>query len=183
MLSALRKYVCWILTVLSQRVQQAISSILDVTAEVARTGLKLVGEAGEILPVPGLSLAAKLLEQIWDAIEKVDVRRNLDFYGETDANPAPQSNRLACLRLSERCAEILLAIYEEIHSSGPVVVKELQQPLHHLQEYVLKSCVFQFFRLRYLQIISEDLAFCAKTQFPAVLEALSQTGGNLGSYR
>ncbi|KAK7457153.1 hypothetical protein VKT23_010453 [Stygiomarasmius scandens] len=136
------------------RVQQAISSILDVTAEVARTGLKLVGEAGEILPVPGLSLAAKLLEQIWDAIEKVD------------------SNRLACLRLSERCAEILLAIYEEIHSSGPVVVRELQQPLHHLQESFQRI-------LRFVQRLNSQPFWKRYLKREEILEAIDTCNASL----
>ncbi|KAF5356435.1 hypothetical protein D9758_009500 [Tetrapyrgos nigripes] len=98
------------------RVQQATKSIIDISVELARTGLSIVGEAGEVLPVPGLGIAAKLLEEIWDAIEKVD------------------SNRLACLRLAERCAEILLAVYEEVHSSGKSVLLELHQPLDQLIE-------------------------------------------------
>ncbi|THU93428.1 hypothetical protein K435DRAFT_757443 [Dendrothele bispora CBS 962.96] len=98
------------------RVRQAASSILSMTAEAARVGLALTSEAGELLPIPGLGLAARLLEEIWDAIEQVD------------------SNRLACLRLTERCAEILLAVYEEVHNSGTGVLRELRQPLHQLRD-------------------------------------------------
>ena len=55
--------------------------------------------------------------------------------------PAPsdhllQVNRLACLRLTERCATILISIREEIAEAGDEVGLELQPPLDRLVEYV-----------------------------------------------
>ena len=47
-----------------------------------------------------------------------------------------QTNRLACLRLTERCADILLSVREEIHNAGDKVGKELQWPLQKLTEFV-----------------------------------------------
>ena len=43
-----------------------------------------------------------------------------------------QTNRLACLRLTERCADILLCVREEIHEAGDEVGQELQDPLQKL---------------------------------------------------
>ena len=51
-------------------------------------------------------------------------------------------NRLACLRLTERCADILLSIREEIHEAGNYVGNELQGPIIKLVEYVRKPRVY-----------------------------------------
>ena len=45
-------------------------------------------------------------------------------------------NRLACLRLTERCAETLISVREEIQLAGIAVARELQEPINKLQEYV-----------------------------------------------
>jgi abelson tyrosine-protein kinase 1 len=46
-------------------------------------------------------------------------------------------NRMACLRLVERCADILYGIREEIHDAGDDVAEELHEPIHKLEEYVI----------------------------------------------
>jgi len=51
-------------------------------------------------------------------------------------------NRLACLRLTERCADILISIREEIQEAGSDVVAELQRPIMKLVEYVHKPRVY-----------------------------------------
>lgn len=43
-------------------------------------------------------------------------------------------NRLACLRLTDRCADILLSIREEIQEAGNDVGIELQGPIVKLIE-------------------------------------------------
>ncbi|KAE9386441.1 kinase-like protein [Gymnopus androsaceus JB14] len=60
-------------------------------------------------------MVAKLLSSIWDAIDDVG------------------SNRLACLRLTARCADFLLAIYDEVHEQGDKVKVELDKPLKRLE--------------------------------------------------
>lgn len=45
-------------------------------------------------------------------------------------------NRLACLRLTERCAEILLSVREEVDGAGGSVGVELQMPVTKLVECV-----------------------------------------------
>jgi abelson tyrosine-protein kinase 1 len=44
-------------------------------------------------------------------------------------------NRLACLRLTERCADILLAVRQEIKDAGDMVGEELTAPISKLVEY------------------------------------------------
>ncbi|KAE9393009.1 hypothetical protein BT96DRAFT_255304 [Gymnopus androsaceus JB14] len=96
---------------LSSAFNLAVKSVL----EVARVGLEVVAETGEVIPVPGLAMVAKLLSNIWDAIDDVG------------------SNRLACLRLTARCADFLLAIYDEVHEQGDKVKAELDKPLKRLE--------------------------------------------------
>lgn len=43
-------------------------------------------------------------------------------------------NRLGCLRLTERCAEILLAVRHEIFDAGDAVGQELAPPIARLEE-------------------------------------------------
>ncbi|KAF9069964.1 kinase-like domain-containing protein [Rhodocollybia butyracea] len=93
------------------RVQYALKSVKDVT----RIGLQVVADTGELIPVPGLPIVASLLTAIWDAIDAVG------------------SNRFACLRLTGRCADFLLAITEEVHERGDQVTAELRKPLEKLE--------------------------------------------------
>jgi hypothetical protein len=45
-----------------------------------------------------------------------------------------QLNRLACLRLTERCADILISVREEIAEAGDEVGEELKRPISKLVE-------------------------------------------------
>ncbi|KAL0576417.1 hypothetical protein V5O48_005553 [Marasmius crinis-equi] len=96
------------------RTEARVKLAVDVIKHTARGALEVAEEVGELLP--GLGIAAKLLSNIWDAVEGVD------------------SNRLACLRLTERCAEILLAVNEELDEAEEVVGHEMQLPLERLEE-------------------------------------------------
>ncbi|KAG6892935.1 hypothetical protein C0992_011833, partial [Termitomyces sp. T32_za158] len=44
------------------------------------------------------------------------------------------TNRLQCLRLTNRCADILLSVREEIKYAGDQVNEELQAPIAKLKE-------------------------------------------------
>jgi abelson tyrosine-protein kinase 1 len=46
-------------------------------------------------------------------------------------------NRLGCLRLTERCADILISVRIEISDAGDVLGQELAAPIGKLEEYVL----------------------------------------------
>lgn len=98
------------------RVASAAVSVLgtagDLAHELLRTGVDVL----VLVPIPGLEPAARTLLQIWDTLQQVDM------------------NRLACLRLTERCADILLSIREEIREAGDDVGIELRTPLNKLLE-------------------------------------------------
>jgi abelson tyrosine-protein kinase 1 len=51
-------------------------------------------------------------------------------------------NRLASLRLTERCADMLMSVREEIADAGFTVADELHAPIAKLNEYVypLRKC-------------------------------------------
>ena len=46
-------------------------------------------------------------------------------------------NRMACLRLTQRCAETLLAVRQEIRDAGDEVAEELSLPISKLTECVV----------------------------------------------
>ena len=45
-------------------------------------------------------------------------------------------NRTACLRLTERCADILMSVREEIRDAGDIIDGDLAAPVSKLIEYV-----------------------------------------------
>ena len=74
-------------------VTDVVHELLDVSTNILR-----------LAPLPGLELAAIALLKIWDALQLVDI------------------NRLACLRLTERCTTVLLSIREAIAEAEDQVV-------------------------------------------------------------
>ena len=46
-------------------------------------------------------------------------------------------NRLGCLRLTERCADILISVRLEISNAGDILEQDLAAPIQKLEEYVL----------------------------------------------
>lgn len=99
-----------------KRVSVAIKSVFDITLDVAHELLAVGSDVLELAPIPGLSPVARSLLEIWDAMQNVDL------------------NTLSCLRLTERCAETLIAVRQEVHDAGSSVTQELQGPLNKLQE-------------------------------------------------
>jgi len=51
-------------------------------------------------------------------------------------------SRLSCLRLTERCADILLSVRKEIYEAGDVVGQELAAPIAKLEELVSQFFIF-----------------------------------------
>lgn len=45
-----------------------------------------------------------------------------------------QMYRLACLRLTERCADMLISIRYEVHEAGDIVTEELAEPIARLEK-------------------------------------------------
>ncbi|KAF8805001.1 hypothetical protein BYT27DRAFT_7193708 [Phlegmacium glaucopus] len=133
-----------------KRVAQAVVSALGTAADIAHETLYLGVEFLEFAPVPGLRPVAKLLLDIWDASQMVDM------------------NRLGCLRLTERCADILISIREEIFEAGDVLGQELHAPILKLEEayegvhhFLVKQTSRPFLK-RYLKRdeILRDIAAC-----------------------
>ena len=53
----------------------------------------------------------------------------------------PQTNRLACLRLTERCADILLSVCQEVKEARDTVTTELEPAVTRLIECVPPICL------------------------------------------
>ncbi|KAF8268212.1 kinase-like domain-containing protein, partial [Lactarius quietus] len=96
------------------RVIEAVTGVLGTAAsighEVLTTGVDLL----QFAPVPGLNVAGTILLSIWDAVQMVE------------------SNRLASLRLTERCADILISVRGEIADAGDTIADELLAPIEKL---------------------------------------------------
>ncbi|KAJ7731571.1 hypothetical protein DFH07DRAFT_755579 [Mycena maculata] len=99
-----------------ERVAEALKEITPVAKLIAHDLLEVSAEVLEYVPIPGLGAAAALLLDIWDSVQDVDM------------------NRLACLRLAERCANLLLSVRQEVREMGNKVEQEMAQPLAKLIE-------------------------------------------------
>ncbi|KAJ3574855.1 hypothetical protein NP233_g1485 [Leucocoprinus birnbaumii] len=97
-------------------VSQAIGNVLGVATLVAHKTLIASVPLLELVPVPGLTMAAKLLLNIWDAVQEVD------------------TNRLVFLRLTERCACVVITLNQELQDAGELVVQELSPSLRRIED-------------------------------------------------
>ncbi|KAF7759675.1 hypothetical protein Agabi119p4_11370 [Agaricus bisporus var. burnettii] len=95
---------------------RAAISVLGPAAVAAHKTLAASISSLEVVPVPGLVVAAKLLLYIWDAVQEVD------------------TNRLAFLRLAERCACIVITLHQEMKDAGESIVQELSGALSRIEE-------------------------------------------------
>ncbi|KAJ6608478.1 hypothetical protein B0H10DRAFT_1815660 [Mycena sp. CBHHK59/15] len=134
----------------TQRVGQALSKILPTTLLITHDVLEVGSEVLKYAPIPGLEIAGSLLLNIWDNVQAVDM------------------NRLACLRLTERCANLLLSVLEETHEAGDKVQKEMAKPIDTLVEtftqvrdFLLKQAHRPFLK-RYLKRVEilTQIAIC-----------------------
>ncbi|KAJ7779612.1 hypothetical protein B0H16DRAFT_723142 [Mycena metata] len=103
------------------RVKEVVSTFAQVASDVA---LPIAVEAMSVVPIPALAPAAKILDSIWKSVQTV------------------QTNRSSCLRVTERCADLLLAINEVIADSGDEVTQELQKPLERIERSFQGFSVF-----------------------------------------
>ncbi|CAA7263929.1 unnamed protein product [Cyclocybe aegerita] len=107
-----------------QKVAKAVVSALGTGADIVHEALFLGVELLDFAPIPGLQAAARTILNIWDAAQQVDM------------------NRLGCLRLTERCADILISIREEVHEAGDVLGEELADPIAKLEESYIQVLRF-----------------------------------------
>jgi abelson tyrosine-protein kinase 1 len=135
-------------------VVEAIGGALGTAACIGHEALFTGVDLLQFVPVPGLDVAGKVLLNIWDAIEMVEVSvMGYHIHGAAGADRrSPQTNLLASLRLTKRCADILISIRDEIKAAGDMVAEELRVPIAKLEECVLL----------YLRIPS--ILFCYSTQ-------------------
>ncbi|KAA1466979.1 hypothetical protein DENSPDRAFT_63475 [Dentipellis sp. KUC8613] len=133
-----------------ERVVEAAASVLGTAARVAHEALFVGVDLLQFAPVVGLETAGRTLLNIWDALEMVEM------------------NRLACLRLTERCADALISVRDEILDAGGAVLDELKAPIAKLNEafmevnYFLKKQAHRPFLKRYLKRdeILRSIAVC-----------------------
>ena len=80
-------------------------------------------EVLQFVPVLGLAEAARVLVVIWDAVQLVDVSSTVLPTLHTDIHDCAclQLNQRACLRLTERCANLLISVREEIAQADGIV--------------------------------------------------------------
>ncbi|VDB84662.1 unnamed protein product [Peniophora sp. CBMAI 1063] len=110
------------------RVKEAATSVAGVAESVAYDILATGADLLQFAPVPALGSACSVLLSIWDAVQLIEI------------------NRTACLRLTERCAETLLSVHEEIRLAGSEAANELSEPMKKLHstlqgvhEFLLKQ--------------------------------------------
>ncbi|KZV76074.1 kinase-like protein [Peniophora sp. CONT] len=97
------------------RVQEATASVARAASTVAHDVVSTGSDLLQLAPIPALNIASSVLLSIWEAVELIE------------------TNRAACLRLAERCAELLIAIRAEVHRADSVAA-ELNQPLEKLKD-------------------------------------------------
>ncbi|KZV62749.1 kinase-like protein [Peniophora sp. CONT] len=107
-----------------KRVGEAVSAVLGSAADITHELLTIGADVLQFAPVPALDLAAKALLGIWDAVELIEM------------------NRMACLRLTERCADMLLSVREEIHLGGIQLAKDMKDPILKLEAAFTEICAF-----------------------------------------
>ncbi|KAJ2913972.1 hypothetical protein MD484_g6448, partial [Candolleomyces efflorescens] len=109
-----------------------------------------VTELFDLVPISELAPAAKTLLAIWDAVQNIEV----NFY--------------RCLRLTERCADLLISIRDEVHEAGDTVGQESAAPIGKLEDtfqgvlQFMQKQVQRPFLKRYLNRneIQRDLDVC-----------------------
>ncbi|KAF9218645.1 hypothetical protein BS17DRAFT_720020, partial [Gyrodon lividus] len=88
-------------------------------------GLTISIDVLGFVPLPGLEEAARALLNVWEACQKVD------------------TNRLSCLRLTERCATLLYSVRLEIVQAGEDVAQDLAEPVERLCEFTVHYLGFE----------------------------------------
>lgn len=79
-----------------RRAVLTVKSAVVTVSPMLRTSLSILGDVATLTPIPGLREAAKTLLTVWEAVDAVE------------------TNRLQCLRLTERCARAIYSVRAEI---------------------------------------------------------------------
>ncbi|KAF7304589.1 hypothetical protein HMN09_00862000 [Mycena chlorophos] len=89
---------------MKERVGLTVKGLVD-------TLLPVVSDIADMVAVPGLGLAAGVLQSIWENAQIVE------------------SNQWKCVGLTERCANLLLLLSRIVRDSGPDVAFQMQAPM------------------------------------------------------
>ncbi|KAG1897189.1 uncharacterized protein F5891DRAFT_1243087 [Suillus fuscotomentosus] len=80
----------------SQKAWLTVKSTATFVSPMLRTSLMILGDVAKLTPIHGLHEAARILLAVWEAVDEVE------------------TNRLQCLRLTERCAMAIYSVRAEI---------------------------------------------------------------------
>ncbi|KAG1737996.1 hypothetical protein EDB19DRAFT_1715645 [Suillus lakei] len=80
----------------SEKVWLTVKSTVTTVSPMLRISLTILGDVSKLTPIPGLHEAARTLLAVWEAVDAVE------------------TNRLQCLRLTERCAMLIYSVRAEI---------------------------------------------------------------------
>ncbi|VDB84671.1 unnamed protein product [Peniophora sp. CBMAI 1063] len=96
------------------KVQRATASIWLIAPDVAYDILASGKGLLQLAPIPGLDAVGSILLNIWDAARLI------------------KANRKACLRLTERCATMIITVHARVRDAGGEVQAVLEGPLQGL---------------------------------------------------
>ncbi|KAG2045690.1 hypothetical protein BDR06DRAFT_1015396 [Suillus hirtellus] len=91
----------------SQKAWLTVKSASTFVSSMLRTSLMILGDVAKLTPIPGLNEAARTLLAVWEAVNEVE------------------TNRLQCLRLTERCAMAIYSVRAELADA-----ERAMQPQH-----------------------------------------------------
>ncbi|KAG6864029.1 hypothetical protein C0991_000967 [Blastosporella zonata] len=128
--------------------------MVDLSGDITHEALVRGAELLKFSPIPGLEGAARVLLGIWDALQQIE------------------TNRLACLRLTERCADILIAIQVEISGLDKRVADVLHEPMEKLE------LAFQEIQLMMMSLIQQP-TYRRYFKRDEVLDEIAQCGTKL----
>lgn len=118
----------------SQKAWLTVKSAVSTVSPILRTSLMVLGDVARLTPIPGLYEAARTLLTVWELVDTVE------------------TNRLQCLRLTERCAMAIYSVRAEVadaerdmesqqgqHGNAGVVglAEEMQGPVRKLNECIV----------------------------------------------
>ncbi|KIJ98625.1 hypothetical protein K443DRAFT_56506, partial [Laccaria amethystina LaAM-08-1] len=124
-----------------KKVAQVAQSVLGTAGVVTHELLGISVELLKFAPMPGLQPGAQILLYVWDAVEQVD------------------TNFLECLGLTDRCAETLFDVRQQIFNAGDAIGQELAPAIAQLEGSFNKVFTFlqcQIHRSSWMRCLERD---------------------------
>ncbi|KAI0945827.1 hypothetical protein AcV7_009961 [Taiwanofungus camphoratus] len=104
-----------------RRARDSVERVLSIAGLIAHDAFGMGGPLLSLAPIPALDVAAKTLQNIWDAVLKVQI------------------NQAACYRLVERCATMWISIRDNI-DAGNVDIMQLLDPISRFEHSLTWIC-------------------------------------------